>query len=85
MINSQRSQYSNFNDGIKLYCSPDELDSETCVFNDINDPIELFTKIPDQNNPEAQKIKRIKFSNCYLDNLNSQLLQHVTVKYMMRH
>lgn len=54
---------------------PDELNSETCVYSDINDPMELFAKIPDQNNPEAQKIKRIKFSNCYLDNLNSQLLK----------
>ncbi|XP_070493323.1 chondroadherin-like [Chironomus tepperi] len=88
VLNSQRSQY----DENKLYCLSDEIDNETCIYADINDPMELFAKIPDQNNLDAQNIKRIKFSNCYLDNLNSQLLKsfsnveeiHAANQYIIR-
>lgn len=61
-------------DGPKLYCIPDANDNSTCIYTDINDPNELFRKLPDANNPRAANITKLKFYKCYIDNLHSQIV-----------
>lgn len=75
LTSSQRTQSTYINPGYKLSCIPDPSENGTCIYTDINDPFELFTKIPDMNNPQAANITKLKFFKCYLDNLHSQLLQ----------
>jgi Leucine-rich repeat (LRR) protein len=71
---AQRERPQYINNGTKLFCIPDPSDNSTCIYTDLNDPYELFRKLPDVGNPRAAAITKLKFYKCYIDNLQSQIV-----------
>lgn len=63
--------------GTKLNCLHQlATDNTSCLFMDINSPMDLFLKLPELNNPLALEIKKLRFLGSDFESFPSQLFRN---------
>lgn len=77
LISSAYSQQPRSNSTVKLNCLHQKAtDNTSCIFMDINSPMDLFLKLPDLNNPDAAEIKKLRFIGSDFESFPSQLFRN---------